>query len=163
METKNKNFEKRDKISDETYEELLFTIKEKHKCILIRPTGFGKTYLLAKISNEYDKVLYLYPLNVIKKDVIEKYKDIINPKIKFMTYMKLARVYETDKERLIDVLSKFDLIILDEAHMAGADKTAKALKYIMNNCKDTDYLGATATPIVVIIMMLHQSYSMILQ
>ena len=89
----------RDKHSNMTYKEVLRALRdsEKGKCMVIRPTGFGKSYMLAKITSENQLIqnggnaLYVYPYETIKEDVISKYgrdgtSDVRLVNTKFMTY-----------------------------------------------------------------------------
>ena len=49
-----------DRLRKETYEEAMALLSKKpHKCVIIRPTGFGKTGILTKIikSGRYKKIL----------------------------------------------------------------------------------------------------------
>lgn len=48
----------------------------KHEiALMIRPTGFGKTYSMIRLCElaRYKKIIYLYPTNVIKKAIIDDY------------------------------------------------------------------------------------------
>lgn len=50
----------------------------KHEiALMIRPTGFGKTYTMIRLCElaRYKKIIYLYPTNVIKKSIIDDYHD----------------------------------------------------------------------------------------
>lgn len=50
----------------------------KHEiALMIRPTGFGKTYTMIRLCElaRYKKIIYLYPTNVIKKAIIDDYHD----------------------------------------------------------------------------------------
>jgi len=48
------------------------------KCMIVRPTGFGKTYMLVQLINEYaekypdKKVLYVYPSKIIMTELYSK-------------------------------------------------------------------------------------------
>lgn len=130
------------KTLDESYDKMMIN----RKCIIIRPTGFGKTYVMSRMTKKFKKVLFLYPLNIIKIEVLQKYKKELNKNTVYSTYMNITRKFQTNREELLEWISQFDLIICDEAHMTGAEKTYEAIKEIMDYCKDTYFLGATATP-----------------
>ena len=55
-----------DELRDSTYNEANKLLREYHKCIIIRPTGFGKTGILVRLMKDYKNISYLYPSKVIK-------------------------------------------------------------------------------------------------
>lgn len=96
---------------DNTVNELI-TMLDKHSiALMIRPTGFGKTHLMIDLAKreKYEKVLYLYPLDVIKQSIYESYHKDENikftdneeehnkypelPYIEFCTYDKMLEDY----------------------------------------------------------------------
>lgn len=124
-------------------------------CVLARCTGFGKTWLVSQMTQEYNRVLYLYPAEVIKDTAMsviemmdgdagraEEDETFEFRNIKFMTYMKLIRLSE---EELDDLKGKVDLIIMDEVHRTGAKKTSDAVRHLIDSFKG-HIIGATATP-----------------
>ena len=146
-------------------------LKRYHKCLVVRPTGFGKTWLLTELIRSYKNVLYLYPSAVVADTVVDRYYDLeledmkaedayIDPEtietvsalrdsnnIKncdLMTYAMLIR--QTDRQ-LASLSKRYDLIICDEAHRLGGAKTKIAMERIMAKAPlSTDFIGATATP-----------------
>lgn len=133
------------------------------KCFLIRPTGFGKTWLLTELIKGFKKVLYLYPSQVVKDTVVDRYFDLpdadpdepLDPETidtykalgkiegcEMMTYAKLAR-QETDAFDGAD----YELVICDEAHRMGGPKTKAAADRLFAELPaGTRFIGATATP-----------------
>lgn len=215
--------------SDETMVKLraaqegtILDIKEmlsKHQiALMIRPTGFGKTYLMIELAKreQYEKVLYLYPIDVIKQSIYESYhkcddkgnhidpskEDGIKftdseeehekypelPFIEFCTYSKMLEDYnnvyrfngtkewsklsKVERDKLVSDWNKLDntkkenmqskwikqrfehieLLILDEAHTAGAEgflgywDDIHKLTYKGAKSNRLHVLGATATP-----------------
>lgn len=71
-------------------------LAETNNCVIIRPTGFGKTGILTKFIDDYTNILYLYPSDVVRQAVLRFYyqNDIPDDEaidnVKFMTYTKLA-------------------------------------------------------------------------
>jgi len=123
--------------------------KAPHKCVIIRPTGFGKTGILTKIikSGVYKHILYLYPTEVIKNTVLDFYHgrnstEVTIPGVTFMTYMALTNLSDTTLESL----KATDLIICDECHRLGATETMRGMKAIQAACPNAHLVGATATP-----------------
>lgn len=127
-------------IREATKKDMKRKLKENHKCLLVRCTGFGKTWILAEITREYKKVLYLYPSEIVKNTaeqrILEEVKQIRN--VDFMTYMMLIRKDLND-------LSEYDLFIFDEAHKIGGEQTKEAVKELMALYPEKYFLGATAT------------------
>ena len=156
-----KNFKEQAK----TLQNAMNLLKEYKKCIIIRPTGFGKTWMLTELIKHYKKVLYLYPAAVIRDTVINRYYDIqtdsededetLDPEtietykelnyIKncdLMTYAKLIRLSDDEIENM-----NYDLIIFDEAHRLGGNMTKIATEKLFAKAnKNTHFIGATATP-----------------
>lgn len=135
-----------------------------HKCILIRPTGFGKTWLLTELIKSAKKALYLYPSQVIKDTVIDRYYDLADdedgesvldpetietcramgqiPGCDLMTYAKLIRLGPDEIAAM-----GYDLVMFDEAHRMGGRKTKAACDALFAALPaGTDFIGATATP-----------------
>lgn len=149
-----KNFKnpKADKARKETYKETVDLLKKKRSCAIIRPTGFGKTGILTKLlkSGIFQSILYVYPTEIIKDTVIKFYfgDDLVDlnsdvPGVEFMTYAKFARL---ESEEILQLGYKYDLIIFDECHKIGGEKTSENLDHLLNNAPDIKVLGATATP-----------------
>ncbi len=135
---------------------------QKHKrCCVIRPTGFGKTWLLSDLTKDYKSVLYVYPAEIIRKTAVSVVESISNidadkmvqmtagdefdfMNIKFMTYNKLAIM---DRKE-IRTLPDYDLIIFDEMHKLGGPLTKKSAIYLLQkqNKHGAHVVGATATP-----------------
>lgn len=143
-------------IREKTKADVLNKLQKHKKCIIIRPTGYGKTFLLTDLINLYQKVLYLYPAAVIADTVRERYIDTNNmtnedadmirtakefKNVTMMTYQKLVRVDENDL-----ITADYDCVIMDEAHRIGGSKTASAISKLMNALPNAHYIGATATP-----------------
>ena len=131
---------KAEHIRKATVKDMKKKLREKHKCLLIRCTGFGKTWILAGITKEYKKVLYFYPADVVKNTaeerIIKEMKS--NDNVDFMSYMKLIRTNPME-------LDGYDLYIFDEAHRLGGEKTKEAVKQLMGLFPEKYFLGATAT------------------
>lgn len=156
-----KNFQEQAK----TLKDAMKLLKKYKKCIVIRPTGFGKTWLLTELIKSYNKVLYLYPAAVIRDTVVNRYYDlpvdpdddsaILDPETidtykemnyiencDLMTYAKLIRLSNDDIETM-----DYDLIIFDEAHRLGGRMTKIATEKLFAKSKSsTHFIGATATP-----------------
>lgn len=143
-------------IREHTKNDVLLKLKKHKKCLIIRPTGYGKTFLLTDLINNYKKVLYLYPAAVIADTVKNRYiannniseddADMIRTaktfsNVTMMTYQKLIRVNTAAL-----TAADYDCVIMDEAHRIGGNKTASAISKLMTSLPDACYIGATATP-----------------
>ena len=60
---------------DGTISELEDMLGSHQIALMVRPTGFGKTYLMIKLAKKcgYKRVLYIYPIEIIKQSIIESY------------------------------------------------------------------------------------------
>ena len=143
-------------VREKTKEDVLSKLKKYKKCLIIRPTGYGKTYLLTDLMTMYKKVLYLYPTEVISDTVKNRYADTNNlspedietikkaksfDNVTLMTYAKLIRMSPEDLKK-----EKYDCIIADEAHRLGGPKTSSAISMLMRTLPRAHFIGATATP-----------------
>lgn len=146
-----------------TLNECVRLLDKYKKCILIRPTGFGKTWLLTELVKRFRRVLYLYPSQVIRDTVVDRYYDLPDqdpddvldpetleamqsvgriPGCDLMTYAKLIRLDDDDFQNM-----DYELVICDEAHRMGGAKTKIACERLFAVLDpDTKFIGATATP-----------------
>lgn len=153
-----------------TFENVMSNLKQYGKCAIVRPTGFGKTWILTEIIKHYNKVLYLYPAAVIRDTVVNRYYDSmydeetlsyideegmeLDPdtvdtfieckkieKCTLMTYAKLIRLSD-DELNAMD----YDLILMDEVHRVGGPMTKIAVNKLFAKHVNAHFVGATATP-----------------
>ncbi len=141
--------------------------------LMLRPTGFGKTYVCAKIAGDYvkkGKVIFVYKSDILKI-TFEEYtrgenRLIENPQnIIYETYTSVGLRWN-DKDYLENELNIKDvsLIIFDECQYMGAETYRKALDFAltyighdvytdndklikspMRSRYNIPYIGATAT------------------
>ena len=139
------------KLRTDTYLDAKRILAEANKCVIIRPTGFGKTGILTKFIDDYTNILYLYPSDVVRQAVLRFYyknnipDDETIDNVTFMTYTKLAMMKKSE----ITNLPHYDAIILDECHKVGAVKTCNKLDMLLDAQGKTHtfhLIGATATP-----------------
>lgn len=124
-------------IREETFRDLEMKLLTNGRCMVVRPTGFGKTFMVSRLIKQYEKVLFLYPTNVIADAVFERNKDAKN--IDYLSYQGLV----SSKAGMLD---DYDLVICDECHRVGATSTRVALKEYLETHKRTKLIGLTATP-----------------
>lgn len=144
-------------IREKTKEDVLKKLKTYHKCMIIRPTGYGKTFLMTELAGLYQHVLYLYPAEVIADTVRQRYCQLYDmpdadtiesiramrsfANVDMMTYAKLIRLSDDELQNM-----SYDAIIIDEAHRIGAIRTMEAISQLLANLPNADLIGATATP-----------------
>ena len=144
-------------------------LKKNHKCAILRPTGFGKTFLLTDLIHDYKKVLYVYPLAVIRDTVVARYATLYADEFDFtdeefddfvdqetidtfkamekmtnctlITYAKLIRLSDEELEDM-----DYDLFVFDECHKMGAPHARIACEKLFAMHDDKYFVGATATP-----------------
>ena len=105
---------------------------------VVHPTGTGKSYLIAAVSESYKNVLILGP-NIF---VLDQVRNVLNWRkegVEYMTYILLMY-----KEQ---VPTGYDLICLDEFHRAGAPEWGDAVDRLLEANPQAKVFGTTATPI----------------
>lgn len=118
-------------------------LKFSNRLTIPNATGTGKSYITTQFLFDYidKKKLILAP----NTEILEEIKKI-SPWSKnnsvFMTYSKLNSM--NSRGRLEGL--KFDLIVIDELHRAGALKWKAAIEYILINNPSTIVIGLSATP-----------------
>lgn len=149
--TYNERQEKAREIGAKTKEEALALLNKHGKCLVVRPTGIGKTYLLNKVAQYYkeqypDKnVVYLYPTDIIINEIKSNssYADIY-PYVTFESFQTIALAYgsmETDKIQAMskeernklqalklskqkyieELFSSSSIVLIDEVHRAASE------------------------------------------
>ena len=130
--------------------------KNENRALLISATGTGKTYASAFAMRElgFKKVLFLVHREQILKQAQRSYKNVLE---KSVTTGLLSGSYkQTDADYLFSTVQtmsrdnvlaefkedRFECIIIDETHKAGADSYQK----IINHFKPKLLLGMTASP-----------------
>lgn len=158
--TKKKTSKKAQKVSTadlkrkETLNEARKMLRKYGRCAVIRPTGFGKTGIATRIvktcARKKETVLYLYPSQTVKDAVLNFYYGDHNVAkghdqikgVEFATYMKVVSWNRKDNLPSYPI----DLIVMDELHSAGAEKTMAALDTLIAAHPEAQILGLTATP-----------------
>ena len=163
----------RSKWQEITFSDMELSLDQYDKYVMLRPTGFGKTYICAKIAGKYastGKVIFVYKSEILKR-TFEKYTRGRNRLIKKASNI----IYETyasvglnwgNKDYLDNVLDikNVDFIIFDECQYMGAETYRKALDFALSYIghdvytdddrliedperlgKKIPYIGATAT------------------
>lgn len=150
------------KIQKETIKDAFKLMDEFGKCLIVRPTGFGKTKISTDISRKYKNAIFIYPFNNIGQSI----KEHKLPKnVKTMTFSKFRNLLKKSEDLFIEEFEKFNspdsIFIFDEVHFIGAAATGKAVEKLMNEvCSDAHYLGITATPLIEVIKLILNGISL---
>lgn len=124
--------------NDKAYAKVFGALKDSQRTCVIHPTGTGKSYLMAAVSEEYKKVLILGP-NVYVLNQVHKVLKWRKKGIKYMTY---AALMHSDTKP-----TGYDLICLDEFHRVGAPEWGSAVEELLEVNPQAKIFGTTATNI----------------
>ena len=119
------------------YQKVVRAFETSDRTCVVHPTGTGKSYLIAAVSESYKRVLILGPNVFVDQvhDVLKWRKD----GVEYMTYSML--LYTEEKP------TGYDLICLDEFHRAGAPEWGEAVDKLLEVNADAKIFGTTATPV----------------
>lgn len=120
------------------YQKVVKALETADRTCVVHPTGTGKSYLIAAVSESYKHVLILGPNDFVLNqvhDVLAWRKDGVG----YMTYQMLNSMDE--------VPTGFDLICLDEFHRAGAPAWGVSVDDLLEQNPQAKVFGTTATPI----------------
>lgn len=136
--------EKLKEIQDKTYKQMKKQLEVYGLCNVVRPTGFGKTKLIADYchENEDKTFLYIYDTNTNRDNFIKKY-DTFN--VEFLSYAMLSLYNDEERKQFVNSLiyTKYYCVIFDESHLIGGAK----VELVFNDIKATGkvkLLGASA-------------------
>ncbi len=159
----------KDKLNLRLYQETIFSSASKKNCLVVLPTGLGKTMIaiaLAALRENKGKILMMAPtkplINQHRKTFSEYFTNIekinvisgeIAPKLRKDIWNKSKIVFATPQTIKKDLiysrisLDDVSLVVFDEAHRAVGDYAYVyiARKYI-NSGKKPRILGLTASP-----------------
>ena len=122
------------------YQKVMRAFEAADRTCVVHPTGTGKSYLIAAVSESYKKVLILGP-NIFVLDQVHnvlQWRD----KSKEVEYMTYSMLMYMDYPK-----TGYDLICLDEFHRAGAQEWGAAVLRLLDVNKQAKIFGTTATPI----------------
>lgn len=137
------DYEGLQKHREQTKKDILKLLEINDRVACVRPTGYGKSHLIAQLCNELSgNKLVLEPglaiINYMKNFNIDTldtdyitYESLLNPEV----------------EDLIEEFNKYDYIFLDEMHRALAEKWGKKLAQTLEKLTDVKTLGFSATPL----------------
>ena len=103
------------------------------RAAIIHPTGTGKSYCIAAIAQQFNKVAVIAP----NKYVLAQIKNVCGNSVEIYTYSKITKISPTG----------YDLIVIDELHRMGARTWEVGIKNLLQVNPEAKVLGTTATPI----------------
>lgn len=124
----------------EAYESAVSLFKQQNRVCIIRPTGTGKSVIIAAFVNQHPskRHLLLAPGSHIFNEI---QKHIQRGKIASSTYIGLKQ------KRAFFKRGSFDYIYLDEFHRLGAEVWGGAVERLLKLNPNAKVLGTSATPI----------------
>lgn len=131
----------------ETQAEAIRKLEETGRCAILRPTGFGKTVIMCRIAKTYNRVLYIYPTEIIRQTAM---KHLGAKEVDWMTYTKLGKYHKNPEDIAVYLSKNYDLVVFDEIHHMGAKNTRASIERILELFEElnsnTKIIGGTATP-----------------
>ena len=160
--------------SKETLEDAYRKLDTYGKCMIIRPTGFGKTFSLIQIARHYSetkqgRIMYVYPSKIITTEIKNNAEDEKNEFypynmlygensiVDFVTMSAICDYMGESTQGFIEsqqkLLSKiqsgvYSIIMFDEMHKCASENFKKfyeSIESIISSDK-THMVGVTATP-----------------
>lgn len=120
------------------YERVMAAFEKDRMTCVCHPTGTGKSYIVAAVTEHFKRVLILAPNIFVlrqQQQVISWHKDIE------------YRSYQWLNNNVTDITEQYDLIVIDEFHRAGAPEWSAAVGLLIESQPQAKVLGTTATPI----------------
>ena len=120
------------------YERVMAAFERDRMTCVCHPTGTGKSYIVAAVTEHFEKVLILAPNNFVlrqQQSVMAWHKGAEYNNYQWLIY------------HVTDIKERYDLIVLDEFHRAGADVWGAAVELLIESQPQAKVLGTTATPI----------------
>ena len=120
------------------YERVMAAFEKDRMTCVCHPTGTGKSYIVAAVAEHFGRVLILAP-NIF---VLRQQQQVI-PWRKDIDY----RTYQWLNNNVTDITERYDLIVMDEFHRAGAPEWSAAVELLIESQTEAKVLGTSATPI----------------
>lgn len=127
----------------QTYKKVLRMMKSCTSIAVVQATGTGKSFLIAKLLQDFtgERRLVMAP-SIYVLDQVKEHIRWEADKIECMTYARSMNLSQSE----IAVLNP-KLIVLDEYHRCGAEEWGRGVQNILNAYPHAFKLGTSATPI----------------
>ena len=120
------------------YERVMAAFERDRMTCVCHPTGTGKSYIVAAVTEHFKRVLILAP-----NDFVLRQQQSVMPWHKGAEY----RNYQWLIYNVTDIKEHYDLIVLDEFHRSGAPVWQSAVSLLLESQPQAKVLGTTATHI----------------
>ena len=120
------------------YQKVMQAFETADRTCVVHPTGTGKSYLIAAVSESFKKVLILGP-NTFVLDQVHSVLKWRKRGVEYMTYQTLNLTENPHTD--------YDLICLDEFHRTGAPEWGAAVDRLLELNTEAKVFGTTATHI----------------
>jgi superfamily II DNA or RNA helicase len=120
------------------YQKVMRAFETADRTCVVHPTGTGKSYLIAAVSESFNRVLILGP-NTFVLDQVHSVLKWRKRGVEYMTYQTLNLTENPHTD--------YDLICLDEFHRAGAQEWGAAVDRLLELNNEAKVFGTTATHI----------------
>ena len=120
------------------YRKVMRAFETSDRTCVVHPTGTGKSYLIAAVSESFKRVLILGP-NTFVLDQVHSVLKWRKRGVEYMTYQTLNLTENPHTD--------YDLICLDEFHRAGAQEWGAAVDRLLEMNTEAKVFGTTATHI----------------
>lgn len=131
--------------NQKSVEKLIDSFDKHEKVLYVSGVGTGKSYVFMKLMVLYEnlRALYVLPKYAIQEN-LSSYPEFrkVKSRVTFCTYNSFTSV-----EKGLSMIELYDIVVIDEAHHLGSDVYGKNILDCMNQAKETNFLGLTATPI----------------
>lgn len=134
------------KYQEEAFNNTMEIYKSSNRACIIMATGTGKSYVMMRLLEEFDKedgkAYILTPNNPTKEQTVEKMVEYGLNNAEFGLYQTINAMTGEEIAKI-----DCDLIIADELHRAGATQWGKKFEHLINTHPNAKVFGVTATPI----------------
>jgi len=120
------------------YQKVMRAFETADRTCVVHPTGTGKSYLIAAVSESFKRVLILGP-NTFVLDQVHSVLKWRKRGVEYMTYQTLNLTENPHTD--------YDLICLDEFHRTGAPEWGAAVDRLLELNTEAKVFGTTATHI----------------
>lgn len=133
------------KHNQEAYEKVKSAITDgKNKIAISHATGTGKSYLIAKLFEDYsnDKKLVLVPSTYISDQIQELFEKYSIQNADVILYQKLIKMSDEDIATM-----DYDVIALDEYHHDTSKVWGEKVRKLLDTHSESIIFGTSATPV----------------